>query len=302
MYTIATMVPPPESLRCFLAAARLLSFRAAAQSVALTPAALGQRIAGLERAVGARVFERSTRKVTLTDAGRALLPAAESALAALEACVRAVRGPRAPMPFELVLGTRHELGMSWIVPQLPALRRQFPHVTFHLYFGSGHDLLLRVRGQQVGCAVGSMRADDPKLAAATLHREDYVFVASPALLRTRPLRDAADARAHVLVDERAELPLFAYWRDAPGAPRLSFRQNVYRGTIAAIRDAVLRQEGVAVLPRYLVRGDLRARRLTVIFPRVTPHHDQFRLFFRADDTRRSFYETLATAMARAPLR
>jgi LysR family transcriptional regulator, glycine cleavage system transcriptional activator len=77
---------------------------------------------------------------------------------------------------------------------------------------------------------------------------------------------------------------------------------VCRGTIAAIRDAVLGGGGVAVLPRYLVAADLAARRLVPLLSKIEPLHDYFRLFFRADDARRSSYETLAAAMLRAPLR
>jgi LysR family transcriptional regulator, glycine cleavage system transcriptional activator len=299
------MSPPPslDSLRCFTEAARLLNFRAAARAVALTPAALGQRIQQLEAQLGRPLFHRTTRRVTLTEAGLALLPPAQAALTAADACLRAGRGETGPPPQELVLGTRHELGMSWIVPMLPLLRGRHPSLTFHLYFGSGSDLLLRVRSGEVHCAVGSMRVDDPKLESARLHREDYVFVGQPALLRRTPLTRAPDASHHTLLDERSALPLYAYWRDAAGERlRLQFGRIVYLGTIAAIRAAVLAGEGVAVLPHYLVADDLRARRMASILPRVRPLPDYFRLIFRGDDPRRSIYQSLAASMSAEPLR
>src|SRR6266496_3763034 len=127
--------PPPslESLRCFVEAARLLNFRAAARAVALTPAALGQRIAQLEGQIGKALFHRTTRRVTLSEAGLALLAHAQQALEAADACLRAGRGETGPPPQDLVLGTRHELGMSWIVPMLPLLRRRHPQLTVHVY-------------------------------------------------------------------------------------------------------------------------------------------------------------------------
>jgi len=70
------MLPSIESLRCFTAAAKLLNFRAAARSVALTPAAFGQRIKQLEEQLGTSLFHRTTRSVRLTESGLALLPAA----------------------------------------------------------------------------------------------------------------------------------------------------------------------------------------------------------------------------------
>ncbi len=299
------MEAPPslDSLRCFVEAARLLNFRAAARVVALTPAALGQRIRQLEEQLGRPLFHRTTRRVALTPAGLALLPHAERTLATAVEALRAGRGETGPPPQDLVLGTRHELGMSWILPMLPRLRRARPEITFHLYFGSGSDLLLRLRSGEVHCAVGSMRIDDPKLDSVVVQREDYVLVGQPALLRRTPLRRPADAAHHTLVDERAALPLYAYWRDSVGGhDRLRFGRFVFFGTIAAMRAAVLNGEGIAVLPRYLVAPDLAARRLSLVLPRIRPLHDYFRLIFRADDPRRSIYETLAQEMAQVPLR
>ena len=202
-----------------------------------------------------------------------------------------------------MLGTRHELGMSWIVPMLPLLRRRHPQLTIHLYVGSGSDLLIRVRTGEVHCAVGSMRMDDPKLDAVRLHREDYVFVGQPALMRQTPLRRPADAARHTLLDERSALPLYAYWRDsAGGRDRLTFGRFVYLGTTAAIRAGVLAGDGIAVLPKYLIAPDLAAGRLVSILPRVRPLHDFFRLIFRTDDPRRSLYQSVATTMASQPLR
>jgi DNA-binding transcriptional LysR family regulator len=148
-----------------------------------------------------------------------------------------------------------------------------------------------------------MRLDDPALDSVRLHREDYVFVGAPALLARRPLRRAADAERHTLIDERPALPLYSYWRDAAGgAMPLRFARVVHFGTIAAIRAGALAGDGVAVLPRYLVARDLAARRLATVLPSVRPLHDYFRLIFRADDPRGALYRALAGVMAAAPLR
>src|SRR6185295_7476366 len=119
-------LPALDSLRCFDAAAHLPSFRAAARAVGLTPAALGQRIRQLEELLGAPLFERTTRSVTLTRAGLALIPRAQAALAAANECLHVVQGEAAPPPMEITLGTRFELGLSFVVPELPALMAAHP--------------------------------------------------------------------------------------------------------------------------------------------------------------------------------
>ena len=65
---------------------------------------------------------------------------------------------------------------------------------------------------------------------------------------------------------------------------------------------MLRGDGVAVLPEYLIRSDLAAGRLVRVLPRQPIQQDCFRLYFRADDPRRAFYESLAATLRAEPLR
>lgn len=298
----ALNLPDLESLRCFLEAARALNFRAAAATVHLTPAALSKRIQQLERVLGARLFERTTRRVTLTEAGLALIPVAEETLNAAEACVRSARGETGPAPRELTLGTRHELGLSWVLPLLADLERIFPHLTIHLYFSSGPDLELRVRSGEIDCAITSRRTQDPRLDGRRLHREDYVFVGHPKLLGKLPFESSEDALQHTLYDAQRSLPLFEYWRSAPGGRALHFGAVRVMGTIAAIRWSILRKQGVAVLPRYQIQPDLERGRLVQILPEVECQSDDFRLMFRANDPRLSIFEGLAEELRAHPLR
>ncbi len=292
-----------ENLRCFSEAARLLNFGAAARAVALSPAALGQRIRQLESTLEVRLFHRTTRTVVLTRAGLDLLPHAQRAVTAVEACRRVSGGQVAPAPIELVLGTRHELGMSWIVPMLGPLERGIPGLTLHLYFGSSPDLTSRVRRVEIDCAVTSARLVDPMLDAEPLHEERYVFVGARTLLQRHPMRHADDARALTLFDTAEELPLFRYLSDAQGGlDSRAFSRVVRMGTIDAMRALVLRGAGVAVLPEHFIRRDLAARRLVKLLPQVKLLVDQFRLVFRRDDPRREIYASIAAIMRGMPLR
>ncbi|MBL4848897.1 MAG: LysR family transcriptional regulator [Planctomycetes bacterium] len=296
------MIPDPESLHCFLEAARRLNFRAAAQAVHLTPAALGKRIARLEAQLGASLFQRTTRSVALTEAGLALIPNAERALESLAACGRAARGETGPPLQEIVLGTRQELALSWVLPMLRSLEQRLSFLRLSLYLGSGPDLELRVRSGEVDCAVSSKHTDDPRLDGFRLHEERYVFVGHPKLLASEPFDDPADAEAHTLIDVHRELSLYGYWKRAPDGVPLNFASTRIMGAISAIRWCVVRKYGVAVLPRYLVTPDLEAGRLVEILPDVQPLSDHFRLIFRADDPRRSLFEALADEMRAHPLK
>jgi DNA-binding transcriptional LysR family regulator len=291
-----------DSLRCFLEAARTRNFRLAARVVALTPTAFGQRIKQLEDQLGARLFARTTRSITLTEHGLSLIPVAERCLTTAVECERIARGPAEHPPMDLTLGTRQELGMTWVLPRRGTLMDARPWLNLHLYFSSGPDLLLRVRTLEIDCAVTSSALSDPKLESFQLHREDYAFVGASRLLARTPLARPVDAERHTLIDASPEMPLFRYWRDAPGGgDRLRFERCSWLGSIAAIRHQVIEGAGVAVLPQYFVRKELASGKLQRLFPRVKPVHDFFRLVFRSADPRRAIFESLANDLASFPL-
>lgn len=271
-----------DSLRCFVAAAERLNFRAASKVVALSPAAFSDRIKRLEQDLGAPLFDRTSRRVLLTAAGRRLLPHARRTLAEAAACQAAVDSAE-DTPVVLTLGTRYELGLSWVVPALDELAAEHPSWTVHLAFGDTPALLHSLRRGSVDALIGSMRLVDPGLATRSLHEERYVFVGSPTLLGRIPLGGVADAPHHTLVDISANLPLFRYWRDhAPPEEAWSFAAIRHFGTIGAIRAWVLAGRGVAVLPEYFVRPDLAAGRLRPVVPEVQSGSDWFRLVWRSD--------------------
>ncbi|MEO7729356.1 MAG: LysR family transcriptional regulator [Kofleriaceae bacterium] len=294
-------LPSLDMLQGFCAAAQTLNFRHAARLVSVTPAALGHRIRGLEALCGAQLFRRTTRSVELTDAGRRLVPLARETLAAAGECLKVAHRIALPMPTEVVVGTRPDLGQSWLVPQIDALAAHLPWLTLHLYIGSGEDLLARLHTREIDCAITSSRFADPRLDAIPLHREDLVFVAAPALLQRAPFTRPEHAAHHTLIDAGPDLPLFRYWRDAPGGGELPFGRILRHGSLAAIHHFVVAGRGVAVLPRYFVRTSLARRRLRPLFPRVRPLHDYFRLVYRVEDSRLDAYRALAQWLVRQPL-
>lgn len=296
------MLPDLESLKCFVAAADQLNFRAAARQVGLSPAALSQRIRSLEEQLETALFERTTRTVHLTEAGLALLPTAQKALEAAAEVWLAVGKHSGRIPVDITIGTRHELGLSWVVPMLPALQTTHPGLTCHTYFGSGADLEDKVRGRQIDCAISSRTVTDPALSHLRLHQEDYVLVATPISLDEHPLRSFTDFAAHTLIDTNPTLPLFSYFRegsDLSGA--MNFKQYLHMGTIEAIRIAIHQHRGIGVLPKYLIEDDLQSGTLIALFSDTTLQHDWFRLIFRKDDPRRTLFESIGETMRTHPL-
>ncbi len=288
-----------DSLRCFDAAATTLNFRAAASRVHLSPAAFSDRLRRLEEHLGAVLFTRTTRRVELADGGRRLLPLAREVLHRADQLRATVHGPATPTPYELCLGTRYELGVSWLCPALSTLERRRPERTLHLYNGDSADLLARLERGDLDAIVASMRLTSPRLSYAALHAEDYVFVSKRECLNKRE-----DSRNLTLVDVSRDLPLFRYFLDAlPDAEPWPFKKVEYMGGIANIRQRLLDAPSkVAVLPLYFVRDDLKARRLVRLLPRKRLRSDAFRLIWRTHHPHAAELLALAEELRAQPLR
>lgn len=297
----AAALPDLDSLRCFLAAVERHTFRAAAADVGLSPAAFSERISRLEDLLGARLFAREGRRIQVTPAGQRLLPEARRTVEAARRCVLAIgdRGRRAA--FSLIIGTRYELGLSWLVPLLTHLQDLQPERTLHLNFGQHADLMQSLRAGLVHAVVTSGRLAEAGLEYAPLHAEDYVLVGRPG--QSNRLESVADASDHVLIDASPALPLFRYLLDGIGSgDEWQWGGLRYIGTIAAIRQLVLEGAGVAVLPRYFVQSDLDDGRLERLMPEAPLRADAFRLVWRSGAPQDASLRELGAQLRSCPLR
>jgi DNA-binding transcriptional LysR family regulator len=302
MAKVTRAVPKPlpsvESLRCFHSGAHHLNFRRAAAEVGLTPTAFSERIRRLEDELGCALFVRTTRRVDLTAQGEALVPVAERALTSVEACARAVRDGGS-IRTRLKVGTRFELGLSWLIPAFIELERRMPHLSVDSYFGSGDDIVDRLERGLVDCIVTSAPLAREAWHSDVLHPETYEFVGAAALVRNRPLRKLKDAREHTLLDVDETLPLARYLLSAE--PGLEFAEVRACGAGAAIAQRVLSGSGVAVLPTYMIRAELASRRLVRLLPKVRLLSDSFRLLYRKRHRFEEMLRELAEFLRRRPL-
>jgi putative choline sulfate-utilization transcription factor len=120
-------LPPMQSLSAFEAAARLLSFTAAAHELGATQPAVSQRIVQLEAEVGAPLFERSRRGVTLTPDGKLLYEAVRQGLGIIRDATAEIRARRASGALTIL--TDAGFATFWLVPRLAGLKRLMPEVS-----------------------------------------------------------------------------------------------------------------------------------------------------------------------------
>ncbi|MDQ7020205.1 MAG: LysR family transcriptional regulator, partial [Robiginitomaculum sp.] len=168
---------PLEWIRVFEAAGRNGSFTAAAVECGLTQAAVSQRIRNLEARIGADLFTRQARGVTLTVEGEAWLPYVSSALQALNRSANELFG--APLK-KLVISTSASVAQLWIVPRLAQLNR-----------GAAYQISINtvtIEGDyaksNAAIEVRYGRGRGPEVDSAQLYQEQLTPVAAPSLLQS----------------------------------------------------------------------------------------------------------------------
>ena len=241
---------------------------------------------------------RTTRSVALTDAGHALVPAARDAVAAASRCLDVVRGDAVIHP-NLLIGTRFELGLSWLTPGIAELARTHPDWRVELYFGSGPDIIQQLVSGAVDAIVTSAPLARTDLAHEVLHPEHYRLVAAPHLLAEHPFDHPTHSAAHVLLDVDPTLPLARYLTSV--APPMSFADVRTCGTGGAVHQLARAGVGVAVLPEYMVRADLDDGVLVHLMPDIEPLSDTFRLIWRTTAGDRRGLRELARVLRDRPL-
>jgi DNA-binding transcriptional LysR family regulator len=167
-----------EQLEAFVEVARRASVRSAAGVLHVSQPALSGRIAALEAIVGHSLFERRRNGMVLTAAGRALLPYAERALAAVEAGIGHARDAAQGTTEELVVGAAPAVA-TYVLPELVARLRHL-RPTLRTLVRTGHS-------EEVAALVADGEADlglvrelaDPRLVVEPLYAEALLLVVRP---------------------------------------------------------------------------------------------------------------------------
>lgn len=170
-------LPPLTALRAFEAAARHLSFAAAAAELGVTPTAISHQIRELERTCGQTLFRRRPRPIALTDAGLQLFPVLRGGFDDFAAAVVALRGGQAR--HRLRLTTTNAFAHLWLVPRLAVWRQAQPDITLEII---GTDSQLDLRAGEADLAIRYARTPPPGFVAREILRDRHWPICSPLLL------------------------------------------------------------------------------------------------------------------------
>ncbi|WP_219824016.1 LysR family transcriptional regulator [Actinokineospora auranticolor] len=171
-----------QQLRYVVAVAETNSFTRAAERCLVVQSALSHQIARLERELGAKLFERTSRRVRLTQAGAAFLPAARQCLDAAERAAAEVAAAVGEVRGRLAVGLIPTVAAVDLPAALRDFRERYPHVRVSLGVGASDDLVEQVRVGAIDVAfLGLPTTAHPQgVAAHILARDRLVAVVAPA--------------------------------------------------------------------------------------------------------------------------
>jgi DNA-binding transcriptional LysR family regulator len=172
------------NLESFVRSAETGSFSTTARRLALTPAAVSRNVAMLERNLGVRLFHRSTRRLTLTEAGERFLHAIRDNLEELQASIANVATDRGEPAGVLKVSMGLTFGVDYIVPLLPEFLRRYPKIHPDWHFESRQVDLI---AEGLDAAIGGGIELAPGIVSRTLAPLHIIAVASPDYLTGRTL-------------------------------------------------------------------------------------------------------------------
>lgn len=246
-----------EPLRIFLLVARHQSFTRAAETLGLTRPAISQQIKQLEQLYGVTLMTRSTRQVSLTPAGEALLVHAERVLAVYGELEAAMMAARENEREYLVIGASTMPGESLLPPVLAALRLEHPQVEVQMRLGNTEEVLHMVRSGQVTLGLVGQAVTDALLDSRIIAVDEVVLAIPPGLQLSDPLpmadlpgvplvlREAGSATRRAVFDALREY----------GVEASSLRVVAEMGSPEAVKAAVRAGLGAAFVARQSLAGD-----------------------------------------------
>lgn len=251
-------------LSLFIAVAHAGSFAAVARAHDLDPSQVSRSIAALEGRLGTRLFERTTRKMALTEAGARYLDRVAPLLEDLEAAGAELRDTHRQPQGRLRLSTSVAFGQEMVVPLLRLIRRQLPDLSLDLILT---DANLDLVAEQIDLAIRLAPAPKGQLVSRRLFTTTYHVVATPELAAEAPEKLAELPQMPLMVHAVPGLPRVWRFRAPDGTEtQVPVDGPLHISSALALRDCARRGLGVALLADWLVSRDLSVGRLVELFP------------------------------------
>jgi LysR family transcriptional regulator, carnitine catabolism transcriptional activator len=274
-----------RQLRAFIAVAQTGSMTQAAAWMHLTPSALSMLVKSLEQELEIQLFERSTRRLTLTEPAQTLLPVVQALLAGLENSIEQLRSQSQNAAARVSVATSPLMAASLLPDLIASFRRLYPDVQIQLIDTAVDAVPRLVRSAQADLGICTLDHDCADLKITPLLQDSLMLACHPshslakrdsvaweALLGQRLVLLSKGSGLRQLVEQTLnKLPLLARKQALAGVPTRSALQHYEVAHVATAVGLVRAGEGIAVLPAYaLQRAQLDQRESLVVLPLTSP--------------------------------
>jgi DNA-binding transcriptional LysR family regulator len=252
-----------DAMQAFVAVADLEGFAPAARKLKLSPSAVTRLIAALEERLGARLLQRTTRSVTLTDTGRHYLERARRILADVEEAERAAEGERTRPSGRLVVSAPLGFGRLHVSPMMSAYLKRYPEVSGELRL---EDRMINLVEDGVDLAVRIGHLADSSLVARHVGEMRRIAVASPAYLKARGEPKTPEAIASHDTIQFGSTAGVADWRFLDGSKevRIAYDPRFSSNSSDAAIQYAAEGGGLTRVLAYQAADALKAGRLKIV--------------------------------------
>ncbi len=264
-----------DNIAVFVRVVELGNLSAAGRDMRVSPAVASNRIKELEKHLGVRLFNRTTRQLTPTEHGRAFYDGAKKVLDAVadaEAAVSELSGqPRGTIRVTAPLG----IGRRFIASGIPAFRDLYPDIEVRLRL-SDHNVDIMKEGIDVAFKLGIM--EDSSLKMRNIASCDRVLAASPSYLKAHGEPQVPeDLAGHDCLLLRYPGSRDFSWtlRTEDGPRKFEVRGPFDSDDGDVLTAWALEGRGIVNKPRFEIEPFLRDRRLSVVLPDVPPETATF---------------------------
>ena len=257
-----------DDLDAMAAFARIVeagSFSAAARELGRSKSAVSKQIARLEDRLGVRLLNRTTRRLSLTEAGRSFHEGCRRMLAEAEAAERAMTYLSGAPRGTLRVNAPMSFGVLHVAPALAGFMRRYPEISVELVLDD-REVDLVGEGFDVGVRIRAL--PDSSLVARRLAPFRRFVCAAPSYLAAHGAPEAPEdlpRHACLLYSYQAERSVWRL-RGPSGERRIGVSGRLTANNGGALRSAALAGLGLAFLPSFIVGDDLREGRLDRVLP------------------------------------
>lgn len=260
-----------QQLKIFVRLAERGNFTAVGRDLRITQSAVSKTITALERALGVRLVNRSTRSVSLTQAGNRYYERCRQILADLDEADAVVGDSTLDAAGTLKIAAPVPFGLMFIAPRVARFQVRYPALEIDLDL---NDQPLNLVEDNIDVAIRLGHLTTPGLVARKLGDSPFITVASPGYLSQRGTpRTPVELKSHnCLIYTRYAKPLA--WEFEKGAAKQTINiMGSYRSNnLLALKDAAIAGIGIAQLPLWMVDAEIKAGSLRLVLEkyRLTP--------------------------------